>query len=58
MERGIFVDAELHAGEAQQIAQRFVAARRAAIPLSEHPGTAPRSLQTAHDIQTGAIPSR
>jgi 2-keto-4-pentenoate hydratase len=55
MEREIIVDAELDAGEAQQIAQRFVAARRAAIPLSEYPGTTPQSLQTAYDIQARAI---
>ncbi|HEY2783314.1 MAG TPA: hypothetical protein VGI90_21250 [Steroidobacteraceae bacterium] len=51
----MIVDAELEAGEAQQIAQRFVAARRAAIPLSEYPGTAPQTLQTAYDIQARAI---
>jgi 2-keto-4-pentenoate hydratase len=51
----IIVDAELDAGEAQQIAQRFVAARRAAIPLSEYPGTAPQTLKTAYDIQARAI---
>jgi 2-keto-4-pentenoate hydratase len=51
----MIVDAELEAGEAQQIAQRFVAARRAAIPLSEYPGTTPRTLRTAYDIQARAI---
>jgi 2-keto-4-pentenoate hydratase len=55
MEREIIVDAKLEAGEPQQIAQRFVAARRAASPLSEYPGTAPRTLQTAYDIQARAI---
>lgn len=55
MERKIVVDADSQAGEAQQIAQRFVAARRAAIALAEYPGTAPRTLQSAYDIQARAI---
>jgi 2-keto-4-pentenoate hydratase len=49
------VVADLKPGEAQQIALRFVAARRSAVPLSIYPGTAPQSMEAAYDIQSRAI---
>lgn len=42
-------------GELQTIARRFVAARRAGQALPVYPGTMPRTLETAYQIQDFAI---
>lgn len=55
MEKKPVVDADLKTGQIEQIAQRFVAARRAASALSEYPGTVPQTLQSAYEIQARAI---
>lgn len=38
-----------------EIAKRFVAARRKALPLNDFPGEIPADLQTAYGIQDAAI---
>lgn len=45
----------VNVGDAAAIADRFVAARRAARGLDAYPGDFPQSLETAYDIQDRAI---